>query len=116
MIRRPPRSTLFPYTTLFRSERAPLRGDTGATASHRDAPGGEPGHELDPRADGGPTPDDAGDGARPRRRHGRRVAPEPGEGPLRAHGRVSRAEGASGRLREDGDRDGRSEGRGVGGA
>src|SRR2546430_9289140 len=31
MIRRPPRSTLFPYTTLFRSRpasrRAPLRGD-----------------------------------------------------------------------------------------
>src|SRR5258707_8044680 len=25
MIRRPPRSTLFPYTTLFRSELAPLR-------------------------------------------------------------------------------------------
>src|SRR5256885_5802975 len=25
MIRRPPRSTLFPYTTLFRSERASLR-------------------------------------------------------------------------------------------
>src|SRR2546427_12664069 len=25
MIRRPPRSTLFPYTTLFRSERAPVR-------------------------------------------------------------------------------------------
>src|SRR5689334_23602230 len=25
MIRRPPRSTLFPYTTLFRSERAPRR-------------------------------------------------------------------------------------------
>src|SRR6266566_7123963 len=28
MIRRPPRSTLFPYTTLFRSSRAPVpRGD-----------------------------------------------------------------------------------------
>src|SRR3712207_7322573 len=26
MIRRPPRSTLFPYTTLFRSERADRRG------------------------------------------------------------------------------------------
>src|SRR3989442_6307651 len=26
MIRRPPRSTLFPYTTLFRSERGPHRG------------------------------------------------------------------------------------------
>src|SRR2546429_3523681 len=27
MIRRPPRSTLFPYTTLFRSEQAKARGD-----------------------------------------------------------------------------------------
>src|SRR3712207_8757910 len=27
MIRRPPRSTLFPYTTLFRSDRADLRRD-----------------------------------------------------------------------------------------
>src|SRR2546429_3768480 len=27
MIRRPPRSTLFPYTTLFRSARAALGGD-----------------------------------------------------------------------------------------
>src|SRR3712207_9149800 len=26
MIRRPPRSTLFPYTTLFRSPKAPARG------------------------------------------------------------------------------------------
>src|SRR2546426_12552359 len=33
MIRRPPRSTLFPYTTLFRS---PLRGDV-ATRGHRPA-------------------------------------------------------------------------------
>src|SRR3712207_7577295 len=32
MIRRPPRSTLFPYTTLFRS------GDPGATPSHADPP------------------------------------------------------------------------------
>src|SRR3712207_6860182 len=31
MIRRPPRSTLFPYTTLFRS-------DTGAGTDQRDAP------------------------------------------------------------------------------
>src|SRR3712207_8871993 len=29
MIRRPPRSTLFPYTTLFRSERRPHRHVTG---------------------------------------------------------------------------------------
>src|SRR5688572_32735708 len=33
MIRRPPRSTLFPYTTLFRSGRRPRRS---ARSSHRD--------------------------------------------------------------------------------
>src|SRR5260370_16842770 len=32
MIRRPPRSTLFPYTTLFRSNTIPLIAETGATA------------------------------------------------------------------------------------
>src|SRR2546422_7640733 len=32
MIRRPPRSTLFPYTTLFRSRRAPSRAVTSAGA------------------------------------------------------------------------------------
>src|SRR3712207_8090731 len=38
MIRRPPRSTLFPYTTLFRSDRAELRVGTlpvGRTRSAR---------------------------------------------------------------------------------
>src|SRR2546426_5696221 len=29
MIRRPPRSTLFPYTTLFRSRRLPVKGGIG---------------------------------------------------------------------------------------
>src|SRR5258707_10791547 len=47
MIRRPPRSTLFPYTTLFRSDRAPgedarrgaARGDVRRRArAHRGAP------------------------------------------------------------------------------
>src|SRR2546430_11920766 len=33
MIRRPPRSTLFPYTTLFRSPTPPLLGLTEATAN-----------------------------------------------------------------------------------
>src|SRR5258708_19604594 len=37
MIRRPPRSTLFPYTTLFRSHRFP---------HHRLDPDGQPGHVL----------------------------------------------------------------------
>src|SRR2546427_5855585 len=39
MIRRPPRSTLFPYTTLFRSQRAVAIGVSGAVeTSTRDAP------------------------------------------------------------------------------
>src|SRR3712207_7966541 len=33
MIRRPPRSTLFPYTTLFRSSVACLRGQPGAPSA-----------------------------------------------------------------------------------
>src|SRR5688572_31795597 len=33
MIRRPPRSTLFPYTTLFRSGRGSVRGDVAARQS-----------------------------------------------------------------------------------
>src|SRR6266403_4853170 len=38
MIRRPPRSTLFPYTTLFRSSPAPGEGPaaSGICSSHRD--------------------------------------------------------------------------------
>src|SRR2546430_9314562 len=38
MIRRPPRSTLFPYTTLFRSETGAVRGarDRRRRALHRD--------------------------------------------------------------------------------
>src|SRR3712207_7711977 len=35
MIRRPPRSTLFPYTTLFRSALRRLRRDDGATLAPR---------------------------------------------------------------------------------
>src|SRR2546426_3402461 len=39
MIRRPPRSTLFPYTTLFRSPRAP--GEWANTRGHHYPPRGE---------------------------------------------------------------------------
>src|SRR2546427_6786094 len=47
MIRRPPRSTLFPYTTLFRSSLRPLRssrhtGDTRAGPRHRSRWGSRP--------------------------------------------------------------------------
>src|SRR6266700_6717237 len=41
MIRRPPRSTLFPYTTLFRSDRSPGADD------HRHPLGHVVGHALD---------------------------------------------------------------------
>src|SRR3712207_8080267 len=40
MIRRPPRSTLFPYTTLFRSWRSDERGESaGAAAAWREGHG-----------------------------------------------------------------------------
>src|SRR3712207_7832610 len=38
MIRRPPRSTLFPYTTLFRSRAPPFPADSNRQRAH---PGGE---------------------------------------------------------------------------
>src|SRR5687767_16027386 len=37
MIRRPPRSTLFPYTTLFRSERAGQRAGAAQRVARHDA-------------------------------------------------------------------------------
>src|SRR2546426_9064519 len=37
MIRRPPRSTLFPYTTLFRSEVVAVQGDVEGAAGHQHA-------------------------------------------------------------------------------
>src|SRR2546422_4138391 len=40
MIRRPPRSTLFPYTTLFRSERVPHTAPGGARRARPAAGGG----------------------------------------------------------------------------
>src|SRR5438445_13655895 len=39
MIRRPPRSTLFPYTTLFRSQRAHRGQPAGPAAPGQDASG-----------------------------------------------------------------------------
>src|SRR5574337_1328939 len=39
MIRRPPRSTLFPYTTLFRSFRAPTLGQTQGVCVDSRRPG-----------------------------------------------------------------------------
>src|SRR3712207_8163326 len=47
MIRRPPRSTLFPYTTLFRSRRRPDPAG-GALLALRDPGHGHPGHAAAP--------------------------------------------------------------------
>src|SRR2546429_5218572 len=59
MIRRPPRSTLFPYTTLFRSPRAAVEQDLEVPPAHPVAcrrPGGRrrdrPGADRDGRAVG----------------------------------------------------------------
>src|SRR3712207_8143787 len=49
MIRRPPRSTLFPYTTLFRSSRRPSSWDLLTST------GGRPALPLISRSCGGPT-------------------------------------------------------------
>src|SRR2546422_1556184 len=46
MIRRPPRSTLFPYTTLFRSPGAPRPLVDGNRRAER--PASEPGHGVGP--------------------------------------------------------------------
>src|SRR2546426_1891164 len=55
MIRRPPRSTLFPYTTLFRSPDCRAARDAegfrGDVAHHRDS-GDAPGSDLRPHAAG----------------------------------------------------------------
>src|SRR3989442_8332890 len=48
MIRRPPRSTLFPYTTLFRS----LLARRGYAESLPDLPDGRPEHEGRPAREG----------------------------------------------------------------
>src|SRR2546430_10029771 len=44
MIRRPPRSTLFPYTTLFRSQRIPERHPGRFRSSISEPPGRNPRH------------------------------------------------------------------------
>src|SRR2546430_3587169 len=48
MIRRPPRSTLFPYTTLFRSAATPWDASVRATASHWRRPSGVSGTSRAP--------------------------------------------------------------------
>src|SRR5438874_4849049 len=64
MIRRPPRSTLFPYTTLFRSPRRPRpgrrdRGKGGGQGDPRGSQDGPEEPELSPR-ERGAAPDQGG--------------------------------------------------------
>src|SRR2546427_6932412 len=81
MIRRPPRSTLFPYTTLFRSRLPRVRDREGALLPKKGAPGPgrrarSGGHRRGARARRGPAPvvlaaghvGAAGGLARPRRK------------------------------------------------
>src|SRR2546426_1588433 len=78
MIRRPPRSTLFPYTTLFRSDGGAARGACTALRRRRPAaparPRLLPGPTPLARADAGPVPPRKRDEHDPRRplvsRHG----------------------------------------------
>src|SRR3712207_7229429 len=42
MIRRPPRSTLFPYTTLFRSHCAGVRAESARVAAEKEKPAAHP--------------------------------------------------------------------------
>src|SRR3712207_8385767 len=58
MIRRPPRSTLFPYTTLFRSRRRLQQGGTLPRPRRPDRPGVGPDHGREP--DGADAPRQGG--------------------------------------------------------
>src|SRR5437016_500155 len=77
MIRRPPRSTLFPYTTLFRSPVAPRRLSDEQRTIHAQSPGHHPGRGGGRGAAGGPPL------AGPRRLHHQ---PHPDRGPLLGRG------------------------------
>src|SRR3712207_7486195 len=67
MIRRPPRSTLFPYTTLFRSGRAPRGGLRGRGAARPRPRRAHPERDRRAAADrAGPRPADGGDSVTPR--------------------------------------------------
>src|SRR5256712_12974224 len=88
MIRRPPRSTLFPYTTLFRSPAAPGRGSEADARRVRPLPprDRDATDALRPGARGGA-------GAHPRRPPQGRGAPRPGDPPDPRGGEPGRREG-----------------------
>src|SRR5256886_17597706 len=74
MIRRPPRSTLFPYTTLFRSRRALLRAPDGRAA---------PGHQAREHPLLAGAPDRGGLRDRQGDQYGGRGGPDPPPPPRR---------------------------------
>src|SRR3712207_9453123 len=85
MIRRPPRSTLFPYTTLFRSDAVP-RGEQGTAQADADEAGaagdqgrGHPRAAVRVRGDCSPTGRLAPEDAIGRTRSGRLMSPPSGD-------------------------------------
>src|SRR2546425_10635381 len=102
MIRRPPRSTLFPYTTLFRSRRAGIRGRAAAAAGAR-RPGGSARGPRPVRARRRPAA--AGGGSAGGR--GRLVSPRHRAGRADRRG-ARRVYGAGRREARRGGRDGRA--------
>src|SRR6266571_8927389 len=101
MIRRPPRSTLFPYTTLFRSHRRP----GGAPAPHglrRGGGGGDPLRDLQEEGAGGHRPERRGAAGGPRIRGRPRSPPGPAvelqpQAPPRGDGEPDDRAGGGGR-------------------
>src|SRR2546428_3090230 len=75
MIRRPPRSTLFPYTTLFRSRQVRGPGRRGRDRSHQGDPDGAAERVLrrqpaaHHRGDGGREAEEEGEGRRRSEEH-----------------------------------------------
>src|SRR3712207_9577878 len=90
MIRRPPRSTLFPYTTLFRSRGRPRGQDRAARGAERaDHPRRRPGARGEPAAEREQLP-----------RHGQRAARDAGERRLVGGGLFPPRLGARAALRD----------------
>src|SRR3989441_11646980 len=73
MIRRPPRSTLFPYTTLFRSIPARTRGSAACLPSPIRADGEAVSMDVHPRGSGRPVVQAQSQGDEPRRLTGEYV-------------------------------------------
>src|SRR2546428_6214912 len=89
MIRRPPRSTLFPYTTLFRSSGVGPEPRLQRGRAHHRGGGGDRGRGRGPALD---FPDTGGRGDR-------RAYPEAGSAALGGRERGSRAGGGAGSTR-----------------